>query len=96
MSRKILYGYQIQNGELIVQPQEAEGVKRIFSLYLEGMTQQQIADALNADGFHYSAESPASFGAVSPAWSLARNTATTRPPWMRTNCTKPFWRVSTN
>ena len=59
MSRKILYGYQIQNGELIAQPQEAEGVKRIFSLYLEGMTQQQIADALNADGFHYSAESPA-------------------------------------
>ena len=59
MSRKILYGYQIQNGELTAQPQEAEGVKRIFSLYLEGMTQQQIADALNADGFYYSEESHA-------------------------------------
>lgn len=58
MNRKILYGYQIQNGELTAQPLEAEGVKRIFSLYLEGMTQQQIADALNADGFQYSAESP--------------------------------------
>ena len=59
MNRKILYGYQIQNGEPIAQPQEAEGVKRIFSLYLEGMTQQQIADTLNADGFYYSVESPA-------------------------------------
>ena len=59
MNRKILYGYQIQNGEPIAQPQEAEGVKRIFSLYLEGMTQQQIADTLNADGFYYSAERPA-------------------------------------
>lgn len=58
MCRKILYGYQIQNGELSAQPQEAEGVKRIFSLYLEGMTQQQIADALNAGGFYYSVESP--------------------------------------
>lgn len=58
MMRKILYGYQIQNGELAAQPQEAEGVKRIFSLYLAGMSQQQIADALNADGLHYSSESP--------------------------------------
>ena len=56
--RKILYGSQIQNGELAAQPQEAEGVKRIFSLYLAGMSQQQIADALNADGLHYSSESP--------------------------------------
>ena len=57
MNRKILYGYQIQNGELSVHPQEAEGVKRIFSLYLAGTAQQQIADILNADGFQYSAES---------------------------------------
>ena len=59
MNRKILYGYQIQNGELIIHPLEAEGVKRIFSLYLAGMAQDQIADALNADGLCYSAESPA-------------------------------------
>ena len=58
MSRKILYGYQIQNGELTAQPQEVEGVKKIFSLYLDGMTQQQIADSLNAGGFYYSVESP--------------------------------------
>ena len=42
MCRKILYGYQIQNGELSAQPQEAEGVKRIFSLYLAGKSRDQI------------------------------------------------------
>lgn len=59
MNRKILYGYQIRDGELNAQPQEAEGVKQIFSLYLAGAAQQRIADALNADGFPYSAESTA-------------------------------------
>ena len=58
MNRKILYGYQFQSGELSAHPQEKEGVNRIFSLYLAGAAQQQIADALNADGFQYSAESP--------------------------------------
>ena len=57
--RRILYGYQILNGELAVQPQEAKGVKRLFSYYLLGMAQQRVADALNEEGFHYSQESPA-------------------------------------
>ena len=70
MNRKILYGYQIQDGELSAHPQEAEGVKRTFSLYLAGMTQQQIADALNAEGFPYSEESP--------VWSRPRVVQTLR------------------
>ena len=70
MCRKILYGYQIQNGELTVHPQEAEGVTQIFTLYLTGISQQQVADALNADGFPYSAESP--------VWSRQRITQTLR------------------
>jgi len=70
MNRKILYGYQTQDGELSAHPQEAEGVKRTFSLYLSGMTQQQIADALNAEGFPYSEESP--------VWSRPRVVQTLR------------------
>lgn len=58
MNRKILYGYQIQDGALIVQPQEAEVVKRIFSVYLGGTYQREIADILNADGIIYSQERP--------------------------------------
>lgn len=72
MSRKILYGYQIQNGELTVHPQEAEGVTRIFTLYLAGISQQQVADTLNSDGVCYSPESP--------VWSRQRITQTLRNP----------------
>ena len=72
MNRKILYGYQMRDGELTVQPQEAEGVRRVFSLYLAGMAQQRIADTLNADSFCYSAERP--------MWSRQRVTQTLRNP----------------
>lgn len=58
MIRKILYGYQIQGGKLVIQPQEAEVVKRVFSIYLEGTYQWKIADILNADGIVYSQERP--------------------------------------
>ena len=58
MIRKILYGYQIQDGKLVIQPQEAAVVKRIFSIYLEGTYQWKIADILNADGVLYSQERP--------------------------------------
>lgn len=70
MNRKILYGYQIQDGELTAHPKEAECVQRIFSLYLSGMAQHQIADTLNAEGLPYSAESP--------AWSRPRVMQTIR------------------
>ncbi len=47
-----------QDGELIVQTQEAEVVKQVFSIYLEGTYQWKIADILNADGVLYSQERP--------------------------------------
>ena len=72
MAQNLPYGYQIQNGELTAQPHEAEGVKRIFSLYLAGRTQQQIADDLNANRFYYSAKSP--------AWNRQRIAQTLRNP----------------
>jgi len=60
MSRGIQYGYQIQNGELVVHPQEALAVQRIFSLYLTGQTtQKSIAETLNAERITYLAEIPA-------------------------------------
>ena len=39
-----------ENGQLIVEPKEAEVVKRIFREYLEGASLQQIARGLEADG----------------------------------------------
>ena len=37
--RKILYGYQIQNGELTLVPEEAAVVNRIAGLYLDGLSE---------------------------------------------------------
>ncbi len=56
--RKILYGYQIQRGELTVIPQEAETVRRIATLYLAGASYQTISASLNADGIPFSSEVP--------------------------------------
>lgn len=39
-----------ENGQLVVEPKEAEVVKRIFREYLEGASLQQIARGLEADG----------------------------------------------
>lgn len=59
MNRKVLYGYQIKDGKLVPQPQEAAVVSRVFALCLEGKFQWEISDALNADGIRYSPDCPA-------------------------------------
>lgn len=56
--RKILYGYQIQRGELVTVPQEADTVRRIATLYLNGLSYQKISDTLNGDGIPFSTENP--------------------------------------
>ena len=57
-NRKILYGYQIQYGELAIVPQEAETIHRIATLYLSGLSYQKISDTLNHDAIPFSAEAP--------------------------------------
>ncbi len=57
-NRKILYGYQIQRGELVIQPQEAVTVRRVITLYMDGLSYQKIANTLNADGIPFSEEAP--------------------------------------
>lgn len=37
-------------GNLVIEPEEAKVIKRIFYSYLNGMTMKQIADSLKADG----------------------------------------------
>ena len=59
MNRKVLYGYQIKDGKLVPQPQEAAVVSRIFALGLEGKFQGEISDVLNPEGIQYSPDCPA-------------------------------------
>ena len=46
MLRTISYGYEIRNGAIAIQPEEAKTVSEIFALYLAGKTLQSISDML--------------------------------------------------
>ena len=43
-------GYKVVDKELVIVPEEAEIVRRIFDMYLSGMGDQKIANTLNDEG----------------------------------------------
>ena len=43
------YGFDLIDGELVINETEAAVIRRIFDLYLQGVGMQKIADRLNAD-----------------------------------------------
>lgn len=45
-----MLGYRNVNGTLVIVPEEAAIVRRIFAMYLDGMGVQMIANTLNAEG----------------------------------------------
>lgn len=57
-NRTLLYGYQIQNGDLTVAPEDAAVVVRVFTLYTAGLSYQKISDMLNEEQIPYSQERP--------------------------------------
>lgn len=44
-------GYRVENGQLIINEEEAEVVRKIFALRDSGMALQPICDALNEEGY---------------------------------------------
>ncbi len=58
VARRILYGYQICNGEVIVIPERAEVVKRIYQAYLAGASYESIANELNRNNIPFDGEIP--------------------------------------
>lgn len=58
-NRKMLYGYQIRDGEIAVVEEEAILVQRVFTLYAGGLSYQKISDLLNTEKVPYSQEAPA-------------------------------------
>jgi hypothetical protein len=51
--RTIPFGYQVENGKTVVQKEESEIVKKVFSLYVEGETLKSIADYLTNKNVEY-------------------------------------------
>ena len=58
INRKVLYGYQIQNGTLEIVPEEQRTVGMVFTLYNAGASYQAISDTLNRQGVPYCREVP--------------------------------------
>ena len=56
------YGFRLEDGKYVIVPEEAEVVRRVFSLYLEGKGLATIANILNNDGI------PARYGGT---WSTS-------------------------
>lgn len=44
-------GYKVQNGELVINEEEAKVVRRIFELRDKGVVLLEIVDTLNAEGY---------------------------------------------
>ena len=52
-NRKILYGYLITHGELLIREDECMIVQNVYTSYLAGLSYQSLADRLNADGIPF-------------------------------------------
>jgi len=52
-NRVLPFGYCMQNGEIIMQPEESEAVKRIFTSYINGESLNSIADMMIANNISY-------------------------------------------
>lgn len=47
---KPAFGFELVNGELVVNKEEAKVIRRIFNYYLQGLGKQRIAELLNNEG----------------------------------------------
>lgn len=52
-NRKVKYGYAYQNGVITLNPTESTTVKRIFDLYINGLSLIKIAQLLIAENVEY-------------------------------------------
>ncbi len=56
--RTIPFGYRMEQAELVCEKTEAETVKRIFSMYLDGHSLKNIAEAMTEQGVQYHKDKP--------------------------------------
>jgi len=52
-NRVLPFGYCMQNGEIIMQPEESEAVKQIFISYINGESLSSIADMMTDNNIYY-------------------------------------------
>ena len=52
-NRYLPYGYKIESGKTVTEPQEAEIIRRIYREYAEGLSYKKIAEQLTAESVCY-------------------------------------------
>ena len=57
-NRKLPFGYQMEQGEIIEHPVEAEAVRDIFRRYLAGASFAALAEHLRDNGLAYDGDKP--------------------------------------
>ena len=57
-NRKQPFGYKMEFGEIVPQPQEAETVRSIYRKYLAGASFNQLTDQLQTEGVPYDGDKP--------------------------------------
>lgn len=58
VNRKMLYGYKLDHGDIMIHKEEEIVVHRVFTEYLAGLSYQKLSDGLNADHIPYCQEAP--------------------------------------
>lgn len=58
-NRYMPYGYQIENGSVTVNQEEADAICRIYMAYAKGLSYKKIAEDLTMDGVRYMPTKPA-------------------------------------
>ena len=56
--RKQPFGYKMELGEIVPQPQEAETVRSIYLQYLAGASFKQLAEQLQTEDVPYDVDKP--------------------------------------
>jgi hypothetical protein len=57
-NRYLPYGYKIESGKTVIEPQEAEIIRRIYQQYAEGLSYKKIAELLTQSGVRYMPDKP--------------------------------------
>ena len=58
MSRFIPYGYQMKGGEYVISEEQAAVVRRIYALYADGLSYDNISASLNRESICYKEDHP--------------------------------------
>lgn len=80
-NRKQPFGYKMEFGEIVPQPQEAETVRSIYLQYLAGASFKQLAERLQTEDVPYDGDKPWNKNMVSSTSGRSRSKSAAVSMW---------------